>query len=135
MESRIDHIISLIVSTKRMLHEQKEPHKGKNCSFLHLISLGYIQQSKPLMKEVAGFLGITPPSATSLMNNLAKSELIYREADKDDRRIVRIIISKKGEKFLEAHKSVMAEKMRTNLSRLSVEEQKQLEKILEKISK
>ena len=87
------------------------------------------------MKEVAGFLGITPPSATSLMNNLAKSELIYREADKDDRRIVRIIISKKGEKFLEAHKSVMAEKMRANLNKLSKTEQEQLEKILEKINK
>ena len=86
------------------------------------------------MKDVADFLGVSPPSATSLVNTLAKSELIYREADETDRRIVRIVISKKGKKFLEAHKKKMAEKMRANISRLSTEEQQQLKKILEKIS-
>jgi DNA-binding MarR family transcriptional regulator len=116
------------------MHEQKEPNKGKNCSFLHLISLKYIHENKPLMKDLADFLGIAPPSATSLVNTLAKSELVIREADKGDRRNVRIVISKKGEKFLEAHKKSMAEKMRENLSKLSEVEQKQLEKILEKIN-
>jgi len=86
------------------------------------------------MKDLAGFLGIAAPSATSLVNTLAKSELVYREADKTDRRIVRIIISKKGEKFLAAHKKFMAEKMRANLNKLSIEEQQRLEKILEKIN-
>jgi DNA-binding MarR family transcriptional regulator len=134
MSSRIDKIVSLIFATRKMISEQKEPHKGKNCSFLHLVTLSFVREHKPLMKEIADFLGVAPPSATSLVNTLAKSELIYREADKNDRRNVKIMISKKGEKFLEAHKSVMAEKMRTNLKRLLPAEQEQLEKILEKIN-
>lgn len=134
MSSRIDNIVALIFTTRRTMCEHKEAHRGKNCSFLHLISLKHIRENKPLMKDLAGFLGIAPPSATSLIGTLAKSELVYREADKTDRRIVRIIISKKGEKFLEAHKKIMAEKMRENISKLSATEQQQLEKILIKIN-
>ena len=134
MSSRIDKIVSLIFATRKMLHEQKDQHKGKNCSFLHLITLGFIQQHEPLMKDIAGFLGVAPPSATSLVNTLSKSELIYREADKTDRRNVKIMISKKGEKFLEAHKSIMAETMRAKLKKLSAAQQQQLENILEQIN-
>jgi len=135
MNKRIDRIISLIFTTRRMTHEQKEPHKGKNCSFLHLIALKYVQEQKPLMKEIAGFLGVAPPSATSMVNTLIRSELVHRQAEAGDRRSVRIAITKKGEKFLEAHKKRMAEKMREKLGRLTATEQQQLEKILTKISK
>ncbi len=133
MSDRIDRIISLIFTTRRMLHEQRQPQKGKGSS-LHLITLGIVQNKSPLMKELADYLGITPPSATSLINKLAKDEFVYRQADKVDRRIVRILISKKGQRFLETHKKLMAEKMRSNLSRLSTSEQQELEKILKKIS-
>jgi len=135
MNKRIDRIVSLIFATRRMMHEQKEHHKGKNCSFLHLITLGYIDQRKPLMKDIADFLGVAPPSATSLVNTLIKSELVHRAADTTDRRNVQILITKKGEKFLDAHKKLMAEKMRANLSQLSTSEQEQLENILTKINK
>jgi DNA-binding MarR family transcriptional regulator len=134
MTARIDRIISLIFTTRRMMHEQKEPNKGKNCSFLHMISLNYVHERKPLMKDIAGFLGVAPPSATSLINTLIKSELVNRQADAGDRRSVRIVISKKGAAFLEGHKKQMAEKMRANLGRLTVTEQQQLEKILTKIN-
>jgi len=134
MNARVDRIISLIFTTKRMMHEQKEPHKGKNCSFLHLITLSYVELKKPLMKDIAGFLGVAPPSATSLVGTLMKSELVHRQADASDRRNVRIVITKKGNTFLEAHKKRMAEKMRTNLNRLSLQEQQQLEAILTKIN-
>ncbi len=134
MSDRIERIISLIFTTRRMLHEQRQAHRGRNCSFLHLITLSIVQNKMPLMKELAEYLGITPPSATSLINKLAKDELVYRQVEQADRRIVRIVISKKGQNFLETHKKLVAEKMRLNLNRLSVGEQQQLEKILEKIS-
>ncbi len=133
MSDRLEQIISLIFTTRRLLHEQKTL-KGKNCSALHLITLSLVKAKKPLMKELADQLGITPPSATSIINKLTQDELVYRQAEKTDRRIVRILISKKGEHFLQTHKNLMAEKMRANLKRLSIAEQKQLEKILQKIS-
>src|SRR6266567_682566 len=135
MNDRIEKIISLIFATRRMMFEQKDPKEAKSCSFLHLITLKYIKEGSPLMKDIATFLGIAPPSATSLINNLAKSELVKRSEDKIDRRIVRIEITKEGEKYLHSHKRKTTDHMRKNLEKLTHIEQEQLRRILEKISK
>ena len=131
MADQIEKIISLIFATRRMMFEQKE---AQACSFLHLITLKYVKETSPLMKDIAIFLGIAPPSATSLINNLTKQGLVSRKEDKIDRRIVRIQMTKKGEEFLHAHKRKAMEHMRRNLEKLSDAEQKHLCTILAKIS-
>ncbi len=135
MEDRVDRIISLIFATKRLLHEGRERKSEKTYSFLHLVTLSFVKKNKPLMKDVADYLGIAPPSATSLVNTLAKAHLIKRQVDVNDRRTVLIMISKKGEEYLELHKQKAMEMLRRNLERLTGEEQKQLVAILEKITK
>ena len=132
MENRIERIIGLIFATKKKMHENVGK-KAKNCSFLHMITLRYIQEKSPLMKEVADFLGITPPSATSLVNNLSADGFISREADKNDRRIVRIVITKKGHAYLDKSKKIVSAPMRESLMNLSDKEQREFEKILKKI--
>lgn len=135
MENRIDRIISLFFATHRMLHEQKEQGNKKCCSYLHLATLVYVKKNNPLMKELADFLGISPPSATSLVDTITKSELLERKADMNDRRVVRVRITKKGERYLEAHKQKVAEILRQSIGKLTAKEQDQLSAILEKISK
>src|ERR1035437_7081387 len=103
MENQIDRIIRLIFATNRLLHEQKEQGSEKQRSYLQLVTLVYVKNKTPLMKEIADFLGIAPPSATSLANTLAKAQLVKRQTDIEDRRIVRIAITKKGESYLEKH--------------------------------
>lgn len=134
MESHIDRIIKLIFATNRLLHEQKESQNEKTCSYLHVVTLSYVKKKRPLMKEVAIALGITPPSATSLVNTIARAQLVKRQADANDRRTVRIVITAKGEKYLERYKQKAAETLRQNLKRLTSEEQEQLTTILEKIN-
>lgn len=134
MESHIDRIIKLIFATNRLLHEQRESQNEKTCSYLHVVTLSYVKKKRPLMKEVAIALGITPPSATSLVNTIARAQLVKRQADAKDRRTVRIVITAKGEKHLELYKQKAAETLRQNLKRLTSEEQEQLTTILEKIN-
>ena len=134
MTDKIEEIIALIFATRRMMFEQKEQKEAKTCSFLHLITLKFVKEESPLMKDLATFLGIAPPSATSLINNLAKAGLVKRSEDKIDRRIVRIEMTKEGEKYLNSHKRKTTEHMRKNLEKLSHIEQEQLRRILEKIS-
>lgn len=135
MSEKIDEIISLIFATRRILHEQLTSQAGKSFSFLQLATLRFIREKKPLMKEVAGFLAITPPSATSLVNTLAESGMIRRIADAQDRRIVRLEITEEGEAKLEEWQKEMAGHMKKNLQRLDTEEQDELIKILNKITK
>ena len=75
MADRIGRIIGLIFTTRRLMHEQKT---GKTGSFLHFITLSYVKAEVPSMTEIAGFLGVSSPSATSLIRNLAAAGLVAR---------------------------------------------------------
>lgn len=134
MGDHIDRIIQHIFATNRLLHEQREQKNEKPCSYLHIVTLAYVRKKRPFMKEIACLLGITPPSATSLVNTLAKTRLVKRQKYGDDRRTVRIVITTKGDTYLKTYKQKAAETLRKNLERLTSEEQKQLEIILEKVT-
>jgi len=137
-DKTINHIISLIFKASRLIHEQlrKEKKYPDLFSGLRLEALRYIAEKKnPLMKEVADYFCITPPSATSLINPLVKSGALRRVYDKDDRRVVRLFITSKGRKELKRGLSEVDDNMRKILTQLNTDEQKNLIKILEKLSK
>jgi DNA-binding MarR family transcriptional regulator len=133
MTDNIEEIVSLIFSTRRTLHEQKDAKNENACSHLQMMTLLFVKEQSPVMKSIAEFLKISPPSATALVNNLIKAELVERREQASDRRIVKIVIAKKGSEYLLQHKKMATERMREVLSKLSKEEQNQLIKILKKI--
>ena len=132
--SQISRIVSLIFTVRSLTHEKAIEKNNKNASFLQLITLRFIEYKKPTMKEVADYLTITAPSATSLINNLAKDGLIKREEEKGDRRIVLIVITQKGERHLKKGLEYLSQKIRKNLEVLSQKEQDALAKILGKVA-
>ena len=131
---QISRIVSLIFTVRHLTHEKAIEKNNKNISSLQLITLRFIEYKKPTMKEVADYLTITAPSATSLVSNLAKDELVKREEEKGDRRIVRIVITQKGERHLKKGMEVLSQKIRKNLEALSQKEQEELAKILGKLA-
>ena len=134
MADKLEQIISLIFAVRQLSHENMQTEKDKNFSFLQFITLRYIKDKKPLMKELADFLAITPPSATSLINNMTEAGLVSRLAEAQDRRIVRIAITKKGEGSLEKWQAKIISNMRKRLEKLNKTEQESLAKILTKIA-
>jgi len=135
MNDKIEQIISLIFMMRQLSNEKITKEKEGGLSFLQVVSLRYIKEKKPLMKEVADFLAITPPSATSIIKTLSEVKLIDRLAEKRDRRIVRIIITKKGEKILEKWQKKIAISIRERLEKLNKKEQDSLVQLLTKLSK
>ena len=87
------------------------------------------------MKELAGFLFITPPSVTSLINNLVKQGMIKRAIDKKDRRILRLTITEKGKIILKIADQFLMKNIGENFKVLSCAEQSRLISIIEKILK
>ncbi len=132
-QDKTSEIISLIFLTRRFFHEQMADGSRKTFSFLQYKTLQHIKEKKPLMKEIADFWGITPPSATSLMDKLIESEMIKRVPDNKDRRIVRIVITKKGEKHLKKGEAEITRKLKEKLKLLSCSEQENLVEILSKL--
>ncbi len=133
----IEQIISLFFTTSRLIYKQsKEKDHPDFFSFLQLETLGYVKDNKnPLMKEVASFLSITPPSATPLINKLAKLGMLERCSDKNDRRAIRLSITSKGQKMLEKEIKKISIQMQKTLVILDHKEQKNLAEILQKVQR
>ncbi len=136
----MDKLISQIFGFSRVLREQI--HSGEtskdieNCSFLHIKTLDFIADKKqPSMKEVAENLHIASPTATSIINRLVKNGDLLRINDPTDRRIVRLKITVEGKKRLLSGIKKVKINMKKVLNILTLSEQTELEKILEKIIK
>lgn len=130
----IDEFVDLVFVINRLTKEGLENEKGSP-SYIQLQALSFIsRQKKPIIKSVAEYLNITAPSATFLINNLIKLELVNRLHNTQDKRMVHLVISKKGEK--ELAKSFLKSKkhLYKKLSLLSAKERQSFILILKKIS-
>lgn len=133
-ENATNRAITLIFSVSRQIKEKYRDERKKSISGMQLETLRYIKEKKPLMKEIADYLCIAPPSATSLIGHLAKAGFAKRIHDNEDRRIVRLCITESGKKELRSGEERIAERMKEVLSALSGKEKENLVKILQKIT-
>lgn len=70
-------------------------------SWLRVETLKFIADHEGLsMRDVADYLSITAPSATSLVSGLIKEGLVTKRVDTRDRRALRLTLSRKGKSFL-----------------------------------
>lgn len=133
----IDRLGLLMLETSRLIRGRLHGRSGSTCLLSHaqLATLHYVRETgKPLMKEVAGHLRVSPPSATALIGGLAASGYLRRLTDRKDRRAVRLGVTPKGARVLADAKRAHAEKMRVLLSRLSEKDRESLRQILERLA-
>nr|WP_319538497.1 methyltransferase domain-containing protein [uncultured Methanospirillum sp.] len=65
------------------------------------IEILYTSYFSPVcMGDIAGMLGITPSSATDLVNYLEREGFVCRVQDPDNRRVIRVVPAEKGELWL-----------------------------------
>jgi DNA-binding MarR family transcriptional regulator len=133
--TNIEQLISMIFTISRLIRGRIEnQEKTGHFSHFQLQILRYItKKGNPSMKEIADYLHVTSPSATSLVNNLMKTKLIERVYDKDDRRFVRLSITLKGRKTLDFGFKMITKQMQETLSKLNEKERDDLTKILKKL--
>lgn len=75
----------------------------------HIRLMRLLQSEGPLaMKELAGRLGISPPSVTALTRRLAATGLVMRRAHAEDSRVVLLELTPAGEAL---HAQVIEEQM------------------------
>ncbi|MCI0502392.1 MAG: MarR family transcriptional regulator [Fusobacteria bacterium] len=79
-------------------------------SMLHQIYYKNMKLEKPItVSQISKESQHTLSATTQIINNLDKEGYITRATDQDDRRIIRITLSEKGEKFiLEHHKKLIS---------------------------
>ena len=86
------------------------------------------------MKDFADYFSITMPTATSLVDKLIATNYATRKNDTKDRRIVKISITRQGERVLEEAMKHRANKLNKLLSYLSKQDKIELLRILETVA-
>jgi DNA-binding MarR family transcriptional regulator len=92
---------------------------------IHVIEAISIGQARN-MSSVAWDLDITIGTLTIAINNLVRKGYVNRVRSEEDRRIVLISLTEKGEKAFRHHEEFHKEMINTTISRLSDEEMKVL---------
>ena len=77
----IDELVYQLLLTNRVLSRNMAI---SNCNFRALVFLKHSDGAS--VREVAVFLGVTLPRASNVLDDLAKKELVRREASSDRRR-------------------------------------------------
>lgn len=138
IESFENRIISLIFTASRNIRQESQENEIEvidRLSMIQLETLKFIEERKnPLMKDVADYLSIAPPSLTPLIDGLEQKKFIKRGSSEDDRRATLIFLTDKGRDILEKTMRKKMKKMGDVFKKLTKEEQKSLIRILEKLS-
>jgi DNA-binding MarR family transcriptional regulator len=83
------------------------------------------------MSEIGKFLKVSKPNITFLVDKLEEQELISRESDKTDRRVINIRLTEKGKAEIEQKKTALHGKIKMRLNQLTEEELSELQNSLE----
>ncbi|NOY10474.1 MAG: MarR family transcriptional regulator [Spirochaetes bacterium] len=102
---------------------------------LELTTLEYISKEHDLiMSKLAGGLGIGLSTATGIIDRLIEKNLVTRERNHGDRRVVKVALSVKGEKIISGYQIQKKKAIEKMMNMLSEKEQEYFISILEKIA-
>ena len=131
----IDRLTELVFTLSRITRDGIED-KNNSLSYIQFQTLSFlIRRKTPTMKEISEYIHITAPSTTILIDNMVRMEYILRINDKIDRRIIRLEITKKGQKELKIGLFVARKHLEKIFSKLSKTDRDDFERILTKLSK
>lgn len=102
---------------------------------LHVLEyLIHEQKDKLKPSDLLDYLSTTPAAVTTLLDRMEKNELIVRERDGKDRRIVWIHVTDKGRAECERGLQAREKLLRTYLNRISAHNQQLLLYLLGKVA-
>src|SRR5581483_10930329 len=90
-------------------------------------------REKPTMRDVAEHFKITAPSATFLVEELARSGLIERHANAKDRRKIELALTKKGRSIYKRASEKRSQVLHRMFEKLSERERADLNRLLTKV--
>src|SRR5258706_7622261 len=127
-----NQLIDAIFSFSRLMKQNLGTKSDlANLSMVQLQTLFFLKKNKMLpMRQIAEYVQIELPSATNLIDTLVKLDLVERNTDNQDKRVVNVTLTEKAEIFLEKIKKERKETIGNVLMPLGDEDKRQLLEIL-----
>lgn len=135
-EDKLYRDLSTLFFETRQIIRGKLPKKGNSDpnAWLRCETLRFVKSAEsPTMQEIAQFLRITAPSATSLIAYLEKLGMLVRIREPEDKRVVRISLTKQGERELSDYDKRCARTMAAVFQELPPREVRELRRILNEL--
>lgn len=131
-------LVEMMFAVSRLMKDEMSfTNNLVHLSILQIQTLIFIKQNNTkqvTMTDIADYFHIELPSATSLVTKLCDQKLVERQADKKDRRLVIIILTKEGKTLLEQAMVERRKKLEKILSYLSLKEKLDLMNIFIRLS-
>lgn len=130
-----EQIAEQLFTCSRLLKDEMSfTSDAAQLTILQLHALIFIDRNEAVtMTEVSNHFHISLPTATSLSNKLVTAKLIRRETNKEDRRLVKLVLTAKGKELLTEAMKQRSEKLRNFLSYLSDTQKEQLLHIMQSL--
>lgn len=127
-------LVTLMFEMGRRMKQELYREAGMP-SMLYLETVRYIgEDGAPTMSDIASYLRVSAPSATALIDSLIEDAIVTRAEDPNDRRRVRLTLSKQGEKLLESAWKARERAFGRLLTRLSAKDRAEFERLLSLIT-
>lgn len=135
MNNTIDKkLFEMIFNVYKIMKKNYSLLNDNDLSMVQLHGLMYVfEHPQCSLKELAKKFSISTPSANDLVNRLVNLNLIKREEDKKDRRLIRLSLTDKGKRVLNKILKTKKQCFSFLIKKISFEEKKQLLSILKKI--
>ncbi len=117
----------------RDLHKGLDANPGERIFLFRILDILMRNGTSPTMGELSAELEIPLSSATRLADGLVRAKFAQRCADPKDRRVVRLCLTERGRKFVEAATERIKESIGHVLTHLSTDEQAQLLRLMTKL--
>jgi DNA-binding MarR family transcriptional regulator len=98
------------------------------------VVVNFLGKGPATMSELASKLGCAMSALTPIADRLLAHQIAYRERSEDDRRVVRVALTKSGQKLFQEHLNNHLKLSQFLLSPLSDKEQDALIHLLEKVT-
>ena len=135
MANKIETTTELFLEAGRMM-KKKLITVEDGVSFTQAEVLRFVhEQGKPLMSDIAKHLEISAPSATALVQQLARRGYLSREGNPSDRRQVHLAVTKKAISELTAIMNKRKKILHVLLEGLSEKDHQDMQRILQKMLK
>lgn len=133
VDSIVDNIFHVMPLFHRKLLRMDLERAADDLTRLHFAIMRILYEKNVTVSELAKILRTTRPQMTYLIDHLVKLDIVKRQSDVIDRRVINLSLTEKGIVIQEDVEKKVKENVRKNLAGLTPEELSEMELALEKL--
>jgi DNA-binding MarR family transcriptional regulator len=131
-EESARELLEVVPTVMREIRSQMRSRGSLDLTVPQFRTLAFVNRNKgSSLCEVADHMGMTPPSASTLVNGLIERGMMKREEQPDDRRRVRLTVTRRGQAILEASTHATMTYLSKKLNSVSADDREIIVKAME----